>query len=122
MVGRAKLLSKAGRLTLIKFFLINLNLFYLSLFKMPKGVAKKIIALQSNFFWGGKEGRKAVPFVKWDVILGGLGVREMLLCFLNVGGGFLLKTPLWKKVVCSCHSLIGNRLIAIQTQSYNGGL
>ena len=51
---------------------------------MPKGVAKKIISLQSNFFWGGKDGRQVVPLVKWDVIqraksLEGLGVGDIII-------------------------------------------
>ena len=51
---RANLLSKAGRLVLIKIVLNSLSLYYLGLFKMPKAVAKKKKkknnSLQSKFF------------------------------------------------------------------------
>ena len=44
-------LSKVGRLTLIKAVLNNLPMYYLSLFRIPKNVAKRIIQLQRRFFW-----------------------------------------------------------------------
>ena len=47
-----KLLSIAGRLTLIKVVLNNLPIYYLGLFKMPKQVMRKIISLQSRFSLG----------------------------------------------------------------------
>ena len=46
---RANLLSKESKLVLIKSVLNNLPLYYLGLFRTPKGVAK-IIFLQSKFF------------------------------------------------------------------------
>lgn len=47
---KSKVLSRAGRLTLIKSVLNNLPVYYLSLFKMPKKVVRKIIGLQRRFF------------------------------------------------------------------------
>ena len=60
----SKLLSRARRLMLINLVLNNLPLYYLRLFKMPKRVAKRIISLQCDFFWGGKDGGRAIPLVK----------------------------------------------------------
>ena len=45
-------------------------------------MAKEIIAVQRKFFWGGKEGGKFIPLVKWEVIqmpkrMGGLGVGDV---------------------------------------------
>lgn len=51
---KVKLLSRAGRLTLIKSVLNNLPIYYMSMCKMPKAVAQKIVKLQRRFFWGGK--------------------------------------------------------------------
>lgn len=51
---KAKCLSKAGRLVLIKSVLDNLPIYYLSLFCMPKKVARRIIQVQRCFFWGKK--------------------------------------------------------------------
>ena len=49
----------------------NLN-YYLALFRMPKKVAKKIISLRYNFFWGVKDGGRAIP-------LDGLGVGDLVM-------------------------------------------
>ncbi|MBO6365821.1 hypothetical protein, partial [Enterococcus faecalis] len=73
---KARLLSRAGRLILIKVFLNNLPAYYLSLFKIPKMVAKRIVKLQRKFFWSGNE-KSGLPSIKWEVIqrpkqLGGL--------------------------------------------------
>ena len=51
-IWKANTLSKAGRLVLIKSVLNNLPIYYLSLFKIPKNVAKCIIQMQRRFFWG----------------------------------------------------------------------
>ena len=42
---KAKFLSRAGRLVLIKYVFNNLSLYYLSLFKIFKSVARKIISM-----------------------------------------------------------------------------
>ena len=47
---KAKLLSRVGRLVLIKSVLNNLPLYYLSLFKLPKFVAQRIISIQTKLF------------------------------------------------------------------------
>lgn len=47
---KAKVLSRAGRLVLIKSVINNMPLYYLSLFRMPKKVVKQIIKLQRDFF------------------------------------------------------------------------
>ena len=63
-----KLLSKAGRVVLIKSMLNNLLLYYLGLFRMPKAVAREIIAMQRRFFWGKNEEDMFRPLVNWEVI------------------------------------------------------
>ena len=55
------MLSKAGRLVLIKYVLNNLALYYLSLLRMLKAVAKEIIAIQRRFFQGKQEGGQIPP-------------------------------------------------------------
>lgn len=52
---KRRFLSFAGRLTLIKFVMSNLPVYYLSLFRVPEGVAKEIGRLQESFLWGGTE-------------------------------------------------------------------
>ena len=46
-------LSKGGRITLIKSTLASIPIYQLSLFRMPKLVAKRLEKLQRDFLWGG---------------------------------------------------------------------
>ena len=81
---KAKILSRAGRLTLIKSVLNSLPVYYMSMFKMPKAIASKIVLIQRSFFWGGPtENRKGCTRIKWSDIqlpkeMGGLGVGNMM--------------------------------------------
>lgn len=50
---KRKLLSFAGRLTLIKSVVSCLPLYYISAFQMPKGVVRLIEKLQATFLCGG---------------------------------------------------------------------
>lgn len=107
---KRRFLSFAGRLTLIKAVLSSLPTYYLSLFRMPSGVAKDIAKIQAAFLWGGSDLRRKIHLVKWgDVSLsksqGGLGVKRIDL--MNVC--LLLKwwwrfgakeKSLWKDVIC----------------------
>lgn len=106
---KGKLLSIAGRLTLIKASIASLPLYYMSLFQAPKGVIEKINKLQRQFLWGGEGGKNAMSLAAWDKvvlpkILGGLNCGSLLhrnislLCkwiwrFLNE------QRALWRSVV-----------------------
>ena len=46
-------ISKGGRITLIKSTLANMTIYQLSLFRMPKIVARRLEKLQRDFLWGG---------------------------------------------------------------------
>lgn len=65
---KARFLSRVGRLVLIKFVLNSIPLYYLSLFRIPKGVLEKIIKMQRKFFWSSDDKKKGIPLVKWEVI------------------------------------------------------
>jgi len=79
---KGRCLSMAGRVCLIKSVLSSILLFYMSLFKLPSGVAGKLIRLQRSFLWGwGAEGRKMV-WASWSQVckprkFGGLGVIDV---------------------------------------------
>ncbi|XP_028072971.1 uncharacterized protein LOC114275175 [Camellia sinensis] len=49
---KRRLLSFVGRLTLIKSVVTSLPIYYLSLFKMPSGVAKEIEKMKAASLWG----------------------------------------------------------------------
>ncbi|XP_028122593.1 uncharacterized protein LOC114319737 [Camellia sinensis] len=79
---KRRLLSYAGRLTLIKSALYNLPIYFLSIFKMPKGVVKAISKIQANFLWGSSVASRKVHMVKWKEVTkgknqGGLGIRDL---------------------------------------------
>ncbi|XP_016204098.1 uncharacterized protein LOC107644684 [Arachis ipaensis] len=121
---KAKVLNKAGKLVLIKSVLNSLPVYYLSLYKMPKAVAEKLISLQRRFFWSREDGSSGMAMVKWEVVqapkrLGGLGVGDALLR----NTALLFKwwwrfseeeCPLWKRVVCSCNNLNPTVLLSSQ--------
>ncbi|XP_015945602.1 uncharacterized protein LOC107470706 [Arachis duranensis] len=65
---KAKVLNKAGKLVLIKSVLNSLPVYYLSLYKMPKAVAEKLISLQRRFLWSKEEDRNGIALVKWEVV------------------------------------------------------
>nr|XP_025628468.1 uncharacterized protein LOC112721637 [Arachis hypogaea] len=81
---KAKVLSKAGKLVLIKSVINSLPIYYLSLYKMPSAVARRIITLQMRFLWGKDDGQPGMALVKWELVqapkkLGGLGVGDAVI-------------------------------------------
>ncbi|XP_028064073.1 uncharacterized protein LOC114267248 [Camellia sinensis] len=60
---KKRYLSFVGRLTLIKSVLSSLPIYFLSIFKMPVGIAKSLDIIQANFLWGVSEIRKKVHLV-----------------------------------------------------------
>lgn len=79
---KRKMLSFAGRLTLIKSVLDSLAGYYISIVKLPKGVAKEIDKLKASFLWGSSEIRRKIHLVNWKTVTlskeqGGLGVRRV---------------------------------------------
>ncbi|XP_015970212.1 uncharacterized protein LOC107493670 [Arachis duranensis] len=128
---KAKVLSKAGKLVLLKSVLNSLPVYYLNLYKMPKAVAQKLISLQRRFLWSKEDGRHGMALVRWELVqapkkLGGLGVGDAMLrntallfkwwwCFAKE------ECPLWKKIVCSCNNLRPNELLSTQVLPTRGG-
>ena len=56
---KGRCLTMDGRICLIKSVLSAIPLFFMSLFKLPSGVAGKLIRIQRDFLWGwGAEERK----------------------------------------------------------------
>ena len=116
---KVRLLSKAGRLVLIKSVLNSLPVYFMSLFKMPKTVAAKIVKLQRRFFWGGTSGEsKCCHPVKWSDIelpkeMGGLGVgkilhKNLILLFKWWWRFSESDSTLWKRIIKSVHDINGD--------------
>jgi hypothetical protein len=102
-------LSKAGRLTLIKSTLFNLLTYFMSLFRVPTVVAKRIETIQRNFVWGSSEEEVKFHLVKWDEICspysnGGLAIKNLRQFNVALLGKWLWRfgmerEALWRRVV-----------------------
>lgn len=109
------MISTAGRAQLIRSVLHSLPLYYLSLFKLPNYVARKLISTQIKLFWGAKDDLRKLTTVAWHHLeapkdLGGLGLGSLRL----ENFGLLLQwwwrfcstnDALWKRILQSIHNL-----------------
>ena len=81
---RTRLLSRGGRLVLLKAVLAAIPTYFMTIFKLPGGVRKRLEQLMRGFFWHGSrpEESRGVPLVAWEIVCrpveqGGLGVRQL---------------------------------------------
>lgn len=78
---KAKFLSFAGKITLIKSVLASIPIHTLSCMVVPKAVIKKLENMMKNFLWS-QHGNKRTHWVAWDDVCskfseGGLGIRSL---------------------------------------------
>ncbi|KAJ9680648.1 hypothetical protein PVL29_019845 [Vitis rotundifolia] len=104
-------ISKGGRITLIKSTLASIPMYQMSIFRMPKIVAKRIKKIQRDFLLGGGgwnlEGK--IHLVKWEVVCsdknkGGLSLRKLALLNKTLLGKWIWrfaceKDNPWKQVI-----------------------
>ena len=74
-------LSKEGRITLLNSTLNSLPIYFLSLFVIPKSVAKTLEKIQRDLLWGGVLEKKSL-LVNWSIIYkdkkgGGLSIKYL---------------------------------------------
>ncbi|KAK1278996.1 hypothetical protein QJS04_geneDACA014463 [Acorus gramineus] len=106
---KGNLLSSGGRVILLQAVLSNLPIFFLSLFKIPKGVLARINAIRKRFLWSGpvrqrKKGRPALGRDSSSKCSGGLGILNLE----DINRALLSK---WKWRWVSNHSLIWRGVI-----------
>ena len=129
---KAKILSRAGRLTLIKSVLNTLPVYLMSMFKMSKSIALKIVKLQRRFFWSGSNGEKmGGPMIKWSDIelpkeMGGLGVgnimhKNLILLFKWWWRFSESNNTLWKRILQSVHEIEGVKASSETFSKAKGG-
>ncbi|KAH1219371.1 MMS19 nucleotide excision repair [Glycine max] len=75
-------ISMAGRTTLINAVLTALPLFYMSFFRIPSAVIKRLTAIQRRFLWGGNSEGKKIAWISWQQVCapkekGGLGIKDI---------------------------------------------
>ncbi|KAJ9674776.1 hypothetical protein PVL29_023982 [Vitis rotundifolia] len=102
-------ISKGERITLIKSTLASMPTYHLSLFRMPKSVAKRLERIQRDFLWGGGSLDKKVHLINWEVVCthkekGGLGIRRIDMLNKALLGKWVWrfafeKDNLWKRVI-----------------------
>ncbi|RVW54346.1 putative ribonuclease H protein [Vitis vinifera] len=102
-------ISKGGRITLIKSTLASLPIYQLSIFRMPKSVAKRVEKTQRDFLWGGGNLEGKVHLVKWDAVCtekhkGGLGLRRIATLIRALLGKWIWrfaceKNNFWNQVI-----------------------
>ncbi|RVX10542.1 LINE-1 retrotransposable element ORF2 protein [Vitis vinifera] len=102
-------ISKGGRLILIKSTMASMTLYQMSLFRMPKSVARRLEKLQRDFLWGGGSLERKVHLVNWEVVCtekekGGLGLRKLIPLNKALLGKWIWrfaceKENLWKQVL-----------------------
>lgn len=78
---KARLLSQAGRATLISSVLQSLPLYTFSCFKVTDSVCKKLDTIVRSFWWGHEPGTRKLHLVNWGKLckpkrLGGLGFKN----------------------------------------------
>ncbi|GJT17712.1 putative RNA-directed DNA polymerase [Tanacetum coccineum] len=105
---KAKILSFGGRLTLVKYVVGSLGVYYFSNFKAPKKIIKKLESIRRKFFWGGNSDENKISWIAWDKIIsprhkGGLGIddaailagRVLILPKLKKAFDVAVNTTLW---------------------------
>ena len=80
---KEKLLTQAGKETLIKAVLQAIPTYTMHCFKLPKKLCSDLEGLIRNFWWGHNDATKKVHWLKWSSLcrpklLGGMGFRELM--------------------------------------------
>jgi hypothetical protein len=98
----AKLLSRGARLTLISSSLDALATHFMSVFRLPKKILKKLDAIRRSFFWAAEESCSGAKcLIAWKNVctpkpIGGLGIKSLTLqnnCLLMKFAFKLLQKP-----------------------------
>ncbi|XP_034211169.1 uncharacterized protein LOC117624139 [Prunus dulcis] len=105
---KSRVLSSAGRATLIQAVTSAIPVFAMQTAKLPMSICDELDKLNRNFFWGGSDKKTKVHLCQWDLLCrpkskGGLGFKkthEMNKALLAKSGWRLLKKDegLWAQI------------------------
>lgn len=106
---KSKMLSMAGRATLIQSCLSSMTYYAMQTTKLSRSTCDEIYRISRRFLWGGSEEKRKVYLVSWNTVTkpknaGGLGIRSMRQAnsaFLTKLGWHVLAEPeaLWSRVL-----------------------
>ena len=106
---RGKLLSSAGKLTLLKSCLASIPIYLLSVIKFPKWAIESINSQMGNFLWNDNEGKHKYHLSNWPSLTqekdyGGWGIPDLSslnLCLLAswINRYHLNEAAIWKKII-----------------------
>nr|GEU92183.1 RNA-directed DNA polymerase, eukaryota, reverse transcriptase zinc-binding domain protein [Tanacetum cinerariifolium] len=115
---KMKTLLIGGRLTLLKSVLVSMPIFYMSIFKVPMKVLRRMESIRCYFFNGVDLGQKKPIWFKRNNVLasklkGGLGVSSLYalnraLMFKWVWRFTTQRSSLWARVIKAIHGDDGN--------------
>lgn len=104
-------LSLGGRIVLLKSVLSSIPLYYLSFFRPPRKVLKKLMGIKRTYLWGGDESKRGLAGVSRRKVclsreVGGLGVKDLDIFNLSLLGKwkwrFLVdKEAYWYRIILS---------------------
>ena len=124
---KCQYISKGGRITLIKTMMASMPLYQMSLFRMPKTVARRLEKLQRDFLWERGNLEKKAHLVDWEVACadkekGRLGLRKLALLNKALLDKWLwrlacIKEDLWKQVLMAKY---GQEDFGWRTKKANG--
>ncbi|RVW78464.1 putative ribonuclease H protein [Vitis vinifera] len=93
-------------------------IYHMSLFRMPKSVARRLDKVQRDFLWGGGSVERKAYLIKWEAICedkskGGLGLRKLVLLNKALLGKWIWrfaydKDNLWKQVITAKYGQEGH--------------
>ncbi|GJZ43736.1 probable leucine-rich repeat receptor-like serine/threonine-protein kinase, partial [Tanacetum coccineum] len=110
---KARTLSFGGRLTLCKYVLGSLGVYYFSTFKAPKTIINKLEGIRTKLFWGGSSDTYKIPLIAWNKVIsspkqGGLDIGSLVVSnqalLAKCWWRFLIEdNALWCKIIRSIH-------------------
>ena len=120
-------ISKGGRITLIKSTLASMSIYQMTLFRMPKIVARRLEKVQRDFLWRGGNFEGKIHLVNWEVVCmdknkGGLGLRKLALLNKALLSKWIWRyacenDSLWKQVIMTKY---GQEGLGWRTKEVNG--
>ncbi|KAF3780163.1 putative ribonuclease H protein [Nymphaea thermarum] len=79
---KARVLSYAGRICLIRYVMMALPYYWMMAFRLPKVVLKRIEQVCIKFLWNEEDGSRHIHLIKWERLClpieeGGVGIRRL---------------------------------------------